>query len=140
MLPFKTSAVVQCDDIRVEQNGKFILIGVYTGTVVVTGFPAELATSWWIQLFPEKIGKFEIEIQVIKDDGASVLRGLFTYEVREISWAVLPIPRTPINLQSTGRFKLELRLKGDDKWTTIQEFQVVVGNVVGAPMQTMVSN
>ena len=57
MLPFKVVAAVLCDDIRQEQNSKHILIGVYNGGVIVPNFPAQLVVCWWLQVFPNEIGK-----------------------------------------------------------------------------------
>lgn len=37
----KVQAALFCDDIRMEQNGKLILIGAYTGQMIVPSFPAE---------------------------------------------------------------------------------------------------
>jgi hypothetical protein len=37
--------VVVCDDIRREDNGKEILIGVYSGGIIVPQFPVPLALA-----------------------------------------------------------------------------------------------
>ena len=39
---FKVISIVICDDIRREQNKKHILIGVYSGTIIVGELPAVL--------------------------------------------------------------------------------------------------
>ena len=49
----KTTVVssVLCDDVRTEDSGKEILIGVYSGTVTVHSLPTPLlALRWWVNL------------------------------------------------------------------------------------------
>lgn len=138
MLPFKVESAVLCDEIRIEKNDKFLLIGVYTGTVIVQNFPAHINVSWWIQIFPEDVGKIETEVQVVKDDGSVLVRGKAGIEVHRKEWAALAIPKTPLHLQSAGTFKLQMKQKTDADWTTIYEFQVRVGTVVGATEQQVV--
>lgn len=42
------TAVVPCDDVRQEANGKEILIGVYKGTMVFETYPAVSGVVYWI--------------------------------------------------------------------------------------------
>ena len=46
---FVTESVVLCDDIRQENTGKAILIGVYSGDIVISSIPARLGISLWLQ-------------------------------------------------------------------------------------------
>ena len=39
-----------CDDVRVEKNGKHIIIGVYTGNIVPSRLPATLPLTFWFQI------------------------------------------------------------------------------------------
>jgi hypothetical protein len=41
----KIISVLICDDVRREENGKEILIGVYSGDIIVTRFPAAMALT-----------------------------------------------------------------------------------------------
>jgi hypothetical protein len=138
MLPFRVASVVVCDDIRVEQNNKFILIGVYTGNIVVGGFPAEIGLCWWIQFFVEELGKFELEMQLIKEDGAALLRLGAALELIEREWGVISIPKLPLQIQSDGSFKLQMKKKEDSDWATINEFSVKTGNVPGGLVQQVI--
>jgi hypothetical protein len=42
-------AVVVCDDVRHESNGKDIIIGVYGSDAIVPSYPALLRPSFWVQ-------------------------------------------------------------------------------------------
>jgi hypothetical protein len=132
MFPFKVSAVVTCDDIRLEQNNKHILIGVYNGALVVAGFPTEIPLSWWIQLLPEKAGNFELEVQLVQDDTATLLRAMLGFAVITADWAALVLPPVRLQLQGPGKLKLQLKLKDQSDWHTIQELSVTQGQVASA--------
>ena len=45
---FKVRYGIVCDDLRIEDNGKQILIGIYNGGIVLNSFPAPtmLLTLW----------------------------------------------------------------------------------------------
>ncbi len=132
MLPFKVGAVVTCDDIRIEQNNKFILIGVYNGTIVVPAFPAVLGLCWWIQIFPEKLGRSDLEIRIIKDDGAVLLRAALGIDLSVEEWSAIALPQTPLQLQGAGHTKLQMKEKNETDWTTVVTFEVKVGPPVGS--------
>lgn len=46
--PIKFDSVIVCDDIRREDNGKALLIGVYAGDILVPRFPAAMQLSFYI--------------------------------------------------------------------------------------------
>jgi hypothetical protein len=50
MRKLKLVCGIVCDDIRREDNGKEIIIGVYSGSIVVPQFPATLLLSLWVGL------------------------------------------------------------------------------------------
>jgi hypothetical protein len=134
MLPFKVHSVVLCDDIRIEQNNKFILIGVYTGSVVVPGLPAELLVSWWIQILPEKTGTFELELQLISPEKAILLKAMLGFEIRELDWSAIPLPKAPVHVQSAGELQLQMKLRTESEWTLIQTFAVKVSELAQSAM------
>ena len=124
MLPFKVGAIVLCDDIRQEQNSKYILVGVYNNSIIVAAFPTEIALSWWIQVLPEKVGKFAIDLQIVKDGAAILARGEFGFDVTAPDWSIIALPRIGLQLQSEGKLKMQLKTKDTSDWETVQEFTV----------------
>jgi hypothetical protein len=46
---FEVDAALICDDIRREDNGKAILIGVYAGDIVLSRLPATIPIALWLQ-------------------------------------------------------------------------------------------
>ncbi|MER2519717.1 MAG: hypothetical protein ABTQ34_03395 [Bdellovibrionales bacterium] len=55
---------ILCDDVRVEANGKFILIGVYADGLLVPSFPTQLLLSLWMTFRCVGIGKVPVGLQV----------------------------------------------------------------------------
>ena len=136
MLPFKVSAVVLCDDIRLEQNNKHILIGVYNGTIVVQSFPTEFPVCWWIQALANQTGKFEFDIQLIKDEKDTLLRVKVGFEIQAKGWVAMSLPKVPIQLHGPGKLQLQMKAISEPDWITIQECEVRQGDIIsGAPIQ-----
>src|ERR1700732_5037144 len=133
MLPFKVSAVVLCEDIRVEQNNKYILIGVYGGTIVVQNFPAEFQVCWWIQILANQVGKFEFDIQLIKDEKDTLLRIKVEFEISTNGWAAMSLPKVPLQLHAPGKLQLQMKTKSEPDWITVQECEVRQGNIISGP-------
>ena len=132
MLPFKVAAVVACDDVRIEQNNKAILIGVYNGSMVVPGFPADIILSWWIQIHVEELAKHNLETRILKDGNSTLLRAELIIEIRDIGWSTIVSPKAPLQFQSPGHLELEMRTKGDTgKWDTLSKMEVREGAIIG---------
>jgi len=129
MLPFKVPTVVMCDDIRMEHNNKFILVGVYNGTLLVGGFPAQIPLCWWLQLIIQQPSKFEVELQLVKDDSSTLLRAMVGFDAVTPGWAAMPLPKVELQLQGPGKVRLQLKLKSDSEWETVHEFEVALGPV-----------
>lgn len=64
MAASEIGAVIVCDDVRREQTGKDILIGVYSGSIVITTFPFQLPLALWIEFLPNETGAQELFFRV----------------------------------------------------------------------------
>jgi hypothetical protein len=64
MIGTDVHSVIICDDVRREQNGKDILIGVYSGDILVQNFPFILPLSMWMEYAPPKSGPNDIFIRI----------------------------------------------------------------------------
>jgi hypothetical protein len=56
---------IVCDDIRTEDNGKDIIIGVYNDKILVRSFPAALALSLWLHILPTKVGEHPLHSRLL---------------------------------------------------------------------------
>src|SRR5215472_4088319 len=59
--------VVFCDDIRREVTGKEILIGVYSGNLMVPRFPAAIVLATWVpfERVGNDVGKIPVEFRML---------------------------------------------------------------------------
>lgn len=130
MRQFSIEAAVLCDEVRQEVNGKHILIGVYNGTIVVPDFPATLAVSWWMQLFPKEIGIFHLDIQILKDGKDTLVKAAIGYEVHAKDWASMVLPKIPMQVHGPGKLELQMKDQKDEEWSVVHSFEVRKGNVV----------
>lgn len=61
---------IYCDDIRKEENGKLIFIGVYTGDLVPESFPAQLSLCSWSRLEGIAEGDHRLTLRLNCPDGS----------------------------------------------------------------------
>ena len=62
--------VVVCDDVRHEDTGKTILVGVYNHNIALKSFPSPAAFQVWVQLRVEgaRKGKIPIGFRLLRDE------------------------------------------------------------------------
>lgn len=107
-----------CDDVRVEQTGKHILIGVYSGDIGVPSFPANVAFNFWLQTRQDLPGKLELEF-TIKDDADVVFaQGTAEAEVSKDLPGVMVLGPIGIQVQRPSRISLMMRPPAGD-WVEV---------------------
>jgi hypothetical protein len=109
---------VACDDIRQEVNGKYILIGVYSGNLGLPVFPAPIALGFWVLARPSHVGDYDVQLRVLGPDGKEVSRGQMNVRVHAVEDTALVIPPLPILLAKPGGISLQYR-EGDGSWRTV---------------------
>ncbi|HSX20973.1 MAG TPA: hypothetical protein VLG38_07635 [Gammaproteobacteria bacterium] len=118
---------IVCDDIRREDNGKFILIGVYPELIILNAIPAQIILGIWLQfkmqLFEKTTLQFEIRGDAIQDPMP------FSLEIGDENFfgkleAVPLIVKLPFTIKSAGSFTIYFRKQGDAEWQPAQTVQV----------------
>lgn len=56
-------SVIICDDVRIEDNGKAILIGVYSGTITLRKMPTAMRLAFWLLGEVEGEGKLDFAVK-----------------------------------------------------------------------------
>lgn len=106
-----------CDDIRVELNGKFILVGVYTGGLTVHETPQVFELATFIEIDGLPIGKHQLRAAVEFDDGSETVHvgslDLMVEVVDEQSPAILFPTGLEVHVQSAGILRLKLSVNGE---------------------------
>lgn len=108
-----------CDDVRVEANGKHILIGVYAGDILVTGLPATLSLIVWLEIAPGRnADQLAFEYKVTLPGRAKERRGNINMMLDGEEHAFLIMRLSPFELTQEGRLTLALRAPGD-RWAEV---------------------
>ena len=121
MSELKILSSVVCEDIRQENNGKQILIGVYN-SVLVQQFPVVLSLAFWIQYLPTQTGKFKSGLRVVSGD-TTFLDINADIEIPAIELSSFNIVGIPFALQTETTLKVELK-QPSGQWEFVREFSV----------------
>lgn len=116
--------ILVCDDIRQENNGKQILIGVYKGAIIVPEFPARLLLALLLRGTANQTGSFPFEMRFVFDGGSVLTTGSGNINVRNANELLsVAIQQIPIEFKDVGKFKLQMREPGA-RWKTVQETEI----------------
>ena len=99
----KILSALICDDVRREDNGKEILIGVYSGSIAIPTIPANITLTAWINMEIHGPCEFDFEIRVLDPSDRQVVHGklhVASSEVHDFTSTVLP--PFPINADKEG--------------------------------------
>lgn len=114
-----------CDDIRTEDTGKHILIGIYEDNIVVNTLPVILPqiyiyTKWNTE--ETNIKNFEIKINQPNGKTIGPLIGEFDFPIKKkatINWGI-----SPFNIESTGTYIIDAVI--NEKKVHVGSFNVIL--------------
>lgn len=115
---------VICDQIRREDNGKSILIGVYAGDLIANILPAVTILSFWVLTHADKAGPMAIEFRVLGVNGDLLAEFVVQGEYAAKGFGSIPSPALPLQLAGPGWLKFEWRPKGTDDWRQFAELEI----------------
>jgi hypothetical protein len=118
-------SAIFCDDIRREDNGKELLLGVYSGSLQVPILPAPVMLSVWVPFERSGIGKVPIEFRLLGPDDRMVGYGTIELNFAESDYTVgsLPLRGLAAMLVRPGEITFQLR-QHDESWTTLRKLPV----------------
>lgn len=95
-MPLKVKSALICDHARREDNGKHILIGVYSGDIILAKMPSTFMPTFWIEIVPfVQYGKMEIEIKMEAPGPRNVAKATANINVEKRQVACLPFRHPP---------------------------------------------
>lgn len=106
-----TSAIL-CDQVRLENNNKFFIIGVYSGEIVVAAFPTVLQLSAYFEISGLPVGEHPFGLQLEGPAGEAVVieGGLL---VSADHPAAVYTPPMPVPCPSTGEVVISINVAGN---------------------------
>ncbi len=108
MADLEFGAALVCDDVRKEINNKDILIGVYTGDMVLPHVPIVVPLCFWIEVKPRKIGNYDFSLAVESPGGKGELDA--TMEVEDLGPAMIVTPKVPVRVEKEGELRVSVKL------------------------------
>lgn len=100
---------ILCDDIRQEKNNKYILIGVFSGDVVASQFPAALAFSVYAEHVTDGPGHHDMAIRFsLSGEHKAEVRARIDMPIA--GTATIVLPPMPIELQAEGELLVTAQL------------------------------
>ena len=114
-MPLRKEYVVLCDEVRQENNGKFILIGVYAPDMTVTQLPATLAfLTFFVVMTDDRPDQHQFRLQVANlETGQVVAQGMGGFQSQRPGMVVLPIRIGPIQFASAGAYTFSLNMDNE---------------------------
>lgn len=122
-MPLKITNALLCDDVRTEDNGKAIIIGVYTGHVVFSSFPAPWRPVIWFEVRPWGQGQiaFEIKMEAPGLEKPHVEKGAGVIGTED--GIVVEFKLKTIQVPGPGRLIVSMRPEGG-RWTEVLSKQI----------------
>jgi len=124
---------ILCEDIRREDNGKLILIGVFGDAILVKEFPAllTLANAVWFDLSTPFDGP--LWSQVLLDDAQiAAAKAMAVIEAGRPVMAIQPIP---LRVPKEGVLSFQLKFSEDGDWQTTTTVPIRLNPSAGALQQ-----
>ncbi len=125
MSPISFKFAVICDEIRREDNGKFLIIGAYAAEILVLEFPIALGLAAFLPFEAQEKQSLELEFQALVN-GQRVYGANGHIEIvsGEPPFAdALPINRIGMVLYGEGAIEFQARQK-DGEWQTVRRLSV----------------
>lgn len=119
-------AVVICDDIRREVTGKDLLIGVYTGDIVLQAFPNWFNASIWLEVSFAEAGQYELDLRLSLTDKPPTQFKLKA-AVSAPGHSAAVVQGLQIWAESEGELLLEVR--DGEEWKVVKRKKVLSGQV-----------
>ena len=119
----KFANVIVCDEVRIENTGKYIIIGVYSSNIVAPAFPAELLLSIWSQFYVNRNGDMDVELRVLANN-KEITRGTGKFKITNYKEIVTSVFNgIPLQVQGEGMLKFQIREK-NGRWKTMKKMPI----------------
>jgi hypothetical protein len=117
--------VIVCDDVRREDNGKEILIGVYSSDILVPVLPANLQLVFWMHVYNDEVGEFPFEVRLTGPDRVQILHASAQGTATSArSMGSIWFGPVGVRVPKEGDLSLEFKRADDRYWSEIKQIPV----------------
>ncbi len=124
--------ILMCDDVRREDNGKFIVLGMYTPDMVVQQIPFLMPTlTFLINLESDRPGNFQFQTKVEHQESGTIVpqtqaMGIIAI-ANPLQTAVIPVKFVGVVFNVQGLYSFSLELTGQQREPILSPFNVQLG-------------
>ena len=120
----KFANVIVCDEVRIENTGKYIIIGAYSGNILAPAFPVGLVLSIWSQFYADRNGEMNVELRVLANK-KEVTRGEGKFQIDDYKELVTSVFNgIPLQVQGEGMLTFQIREK-NGRWKTFKKISLL---------------
>lgn len=107
-MEYKVHSLLICDDVRKEETGKEILIGVYSGKIITRSpLPVTMAKlCFWIGFMANFTGDRDIHMQIISPSDKKIMEANGNVNVIQEGKSSLSVPFSPVQLPEEGVYSV----------------------------------
>lgn len=115
-MPFTHKYTLVCDEVRQENNGKLIVIGLYTDKMVAPQIPFPLPALSFLYTFDaDEPGDFQFRARLENLETGNVLaQAMGAIQVARPGTAVSVLGFRNINLERIGTYTMSLNIDGEE--------------------------
>jgi hypothetical protein len=138
-MPITAKYILVCDDFRREDNGKFIIIGLYTPDMTVPQIPFVMPTlTFFMNLESDRPGNFTFRVRIQHQDTGTILgQGMGMIPVNAPNQPIImPVKVGGVVFNAAGLYGISLEIDGQQD-PIVTTFNLQLGAVAGAPQQGM---
>lgn len=128
-MPITARYVLVCDDVRREDNGKIIILGLYLPDMAVPQLPTILPTlTFFCNLDSDRPGNFRMGVRLRHEDGGrNIAEAVAMLPVVDPTQPIIcPIKFGNVQINSAGLYSFSLEIDGQQPIATTFNVQLVV--------------
>lgn len=119
---------VMCDQVRREDNAKWLLIGVYEDVMGLAQLPAALpGLTFFMRLESDRIGVWNANVRLEHaETGERIFEGMAMLNFQRPGTGMVPIGTPAFQLRAVGAYDFVMQIQGQENDPIIHHFSVVL--------------
>jgi hypothetical protein len=125
---------IMCDQVRREDNLKWLLLGVYEDNMAVPQIPAQtLGLTFFMRLESDRLGVWNAQLHLDHlETGERLFSGMATLNFQRPGPAMIPVPTPPLLFRAVGAYQFVFEIQGQENNPIIHNFTLAL-NIPGGP-------
>lgn len=124
-----TNYILMCDDVRREDNGKLMVLGLYPVDMTIQQIPAVLPSlTFFCNLSSDRPGTYRVSVKLRHEEsGRAAGEALAAFPILDPRGPIIaPIKFSPVQLNSAGLYSFSLEIEGQQPLVHTFNVQLVI--------------